>query len=314
MRGEAEKKCFDSVKKIIFYNSDGTILSDYNNKTFLNIDDKTFHNDFDSYCRFNKNAFGLSKSDRIEIAELFRKAKPNENESAFPDFIAENGFIEHFQVTSSKENRNGAQQKIEEKKFLRQAEKNEKEFIDECDNSNQNCTGMSVTTQFESPEHNYIYFKKSLIQNFEKHLNSLELYNGNKSISVFMIEYNELLSTMFEDIYNGLPEHMTWGDLRTAQQFRCYRLSRDRDMLQHLYKYHVKVKYIVYVYSDLENDEDAQGLEKLCSKEIIKIEIIKLENIPYIIKLLPWNFNIQMKGLSEKRTTYCISIERKTNE
>ena len=74
MRGEAEQNCFEVVKK---------------NQNY-------------------ENFVAMSYKDRDLIKDIFEKAKPNENLNAFPDFIFDNGFIEHFQVTSSAEGRKGS--------------------------------------------------------------------------------------------------------------------------------------------------------------------------------------------------------------
>lgn len=67
MRGEAEQKCFNIVKK--------------------KINDSVF--------------FGTSYEDEMMVREAFKNAIPNPHASEFPDFIFNDGFIEHFKVTSS---------------------------------------------------------------------------------------------------------------------------------------------------------------------------------------------------------------------
>ena len=51
-----------------------------------------------------KNYFGLLEEDRNEIEQILSIVKPNVNANEFPDFIFKKGFIEHFQVSSSKNN------------------------------------------------------------------------------------------------------------------------------------------------------------------------------------------------------------------
>ena len=50
----------------------------------------------------------LSEKELNAIRYIFQTSIPNPNSSEFPDFIFENGFIEHFQVTSAKETKKGA--------------------------------------------------------------------------------------------------------------------------------------------------------------------------------------------------------------
>lgn len=57
-----------------------------------------------------KKYFGLLKEDIDEINDILKTTKANEQKSKFPDFVFKNGFVEHFQITSSKTNKNGAKQ------------------------------------------------------------------------------------------------------------------------------------------------------------------------------------------------------------
>lgn len=49
----------------------------------------------------------MSNQQHIELQKWLKAAKPNQNSNEFPDFIFEDGFIEHFAVTSSSEGRKG---------------------------------------------------------------------------------------------------------------------------------------------------------------------------------------------------------------
>ena len=59
-----------------------------------------------------ENCFGISQEEFKEIKQWINNANPNEKNSHFPDFLFENGFIEHFAITSSLENKKGAKQKM----------------------------------------------------------------------------------------------------------------------------------------------------------------------------------------------------------
>ena len=48
---------------------------------------------------------GFFWRDWRKVAAIFERAKPNPETSKFPDFVFEDGFIEHFQITASKENK-----------------------------------------------------------------------------------------------------------------------------------------------------------------------------------------------------------------
>ena len=64
MRGEAEQNCFDLVKEQLY----------------------------------TENFFAMSYEDDEVIRAAFNEAKPNPSASEFPDFIFNDGFIEHFKV------------------------------------------------------------------------------------------------------------------------------------------------------------------------------------------------------------------------
>ena len=49
-----------------------------------------------------EDCMGMTNKDWEEIQKYLKTAVPNEQRNNFPDFIFDNGFIEHFQVTSSK--------------------------------------------------------------------------------------------------------------------------------------------------------------------------------------------------------------------
>lgn len=249
-RGEKEQNCLDIVKQIVFYNN-GQIRRDFFEKSYLDVSDEEFYKNSWCYFDFNQNAFGLSQEDRIEIADSLRKAKANESASNFPDFIFENGFIEHFQITSSKETKKGSAQAIAENDFNRRAERTELEFQENC-NSNPDFDNIRTTsTTMKVPERSGDHLHASFKRNFEKHIASLENYSGSTQIGIFMIENFEFAVHMFENIYEGLKENVCYGDLRTAQDFRCYRLSRDHFTLRYLYGFRDRIKYIIYARAEV---------------------------------------------------------------
>ena len=53
-------------------------------------------------------------------------------------------------------------------------------------------------------------------------------------------------------------------------------MSRDKKILKYMYEFKDKIKYVIFVYGE-------------------KCEVIKLENIPYILRLIPWNYVIASK-------------------
>ena len=50
--------------------------------------------------------FGCSTQDVDNIEKIFKNSFPNSQSSLFPDFIFENGFVEHFQISLGKSTKN----------------------------------------------------------------------------------------------------------------------------------------------------------------------------------------------------------------
>ncbi len=243
MRGDREQKCINKVRKRI-----------------LNTDIKDF--------------FGLTLEEINEITEAINKAKQNKNKSTFPDFVLKNGLIEHFRITSSVENSKGAKQIKKESLFNEKVTKEVERLKEEWENSNE-CGYAKNSWAMKYPEHSYEFLKNSIEKNFEKHMESFGKYQGCKKLSVFMIEYTDSALEMFEDVFEDWVDGMSDGDIRKPEHLKTYRLTRDKEMLNYIYKYKDCIKYVVYVYDD-------------------GCEIIKLESIPYLIKLIPWNYRIEL--------------------
>ena len=91
-----------------------------------------------------------------------------------------------------------------------------------------------------------------------------------------MVEYQEHTLHMCED-FSGLQlkENIFYGDLLKGERYSCYRLSRDKNLLNYIYGYKGKIDYVVMV-----TDDELP-------------EIIKVENIPELLKLNPHGFVIE---------------------
>ncbi|MCH5320545.1 MAG: hypothetical protein J1E36_02200 [Eubacterium sp.] len=235
MRGEKEKKCLDFVKANIK----------------------------------SENYYAFTQDDIDEFKGCFNSAVSNPNSNEFPDFICDNGFIEHFQITSGKITRKGSEHIKELSQYKNQIKKDINQEI--TDNPNEIIEPYHYV--FHYPKHSYEYLKKSIEENWEKHIESLDNYTGNKNIGIFMIEYQDSTIEMIENIFVDWKEGLSCGNLRRPQELDYYSLCRDKEILEFIYKYKNKINYVIYVFS--------KGLE-----------IIKLNNILEINKLFPWNFHI----------------------
>lgn len=156
-------------------------------------------------------------------------------------------------------------------------------------------TLRSTSWTFEYGAHSYEDLKKSFQDSWEKHLQSLEKYNGTKEIGIFMIEYDESALGMIECVYTDWIIGMSQGDMRKQEDFKNYRLSRDKKILNYIYQFKDKIRYVIYVYRD-------------------GFEIIRTDNIPYFLKLMPWDYMIYPMIVQERQTMSCIRWEMKMSK
>lgn len=275
MRGSRERKCLDFVKYDIFYKNGTLVQNPFTKKTYLDITDEDFKENrllyINSDCE--KFFFGLLEEDRYQIENILRTASPNPNESEFPDFVFHNGFIEHFQISSSKTNRKGAVHKKKEQQFQTTVAEDKEKIISEWSANPDFNQVRSKSWDMDYPDHSYDYLEESFRNTWERHICSVDKYQANKDIGIFMIEYSEHALAMLEKVYEGWKNGMSQGDMREPEYFNCYRLSRDKKLLEYIYSYKEKVHYVIFVNCEI-------------------YEIIKTENIPYFLKLMPWDYII----------------------
>lgn len=293
MRGEKEQECLELVKKAIFTNDGQPIYHIFTGKMYLEVSDEEFEKEqiwfVNSKCQ--KSYFGLLEEDRKEIEQILRIAQPNQNLNDFPDFIFERGFIEHFQVSSSRTTRKGAEHTKRMRCFTDKVNKD----IEEIEKTWNEIPSFDKVRSnhwiIQNPEHNHEYLIKSFKRNWEKHLESLRKYTGNVEIGIFMIEYPEFALSMCENIYEDWINGMSQGDMREQEKFYCYRLSRDKQLLNFMYQNKKYIKYVIFVYY--------KGFE-----------IIRLDNIPYLLKLLPWDYLVYPLTVNLTSSLYNISIPK----
>ncbi|APZ49506.1 hypothetical protein BW721_07375 [Jeotgalibaca sp. PTS2502] len=71
-----------------------------------------------------ENYFGLSDQQFVQLKSWLESAHLNTHSTKFSDIVFNNGFIEHFAITSSSEDRKGAQQTRESIIFKKNSEIN----------------------------------------------------------------------------------------------------------------------------------------------------------------------------------------------
>jgi len=272
MRGDAERKCLEAVQRCIFESSP------FRNETAYTVSEDEF---FENYYLYAKPGgqifFGMSEDDIVHFENLLRLVKPNSAPSEFPDFTSDRGFVEHFQVSSSEiTKRAGALHKKEYAEFQKVANQKERQLMDEMNEHPESGKIETLTQVFTYPRHSYEYFCTSFKKTWEHHAESLAQYGGCKDIAVFMIEYQEHTLHMCEDFSElKLKEKFSYGDLLKDERYSYYRLSRDKNLLNYIYGYKGKIDYVVMV-----TDDELP-------------EIIKVENIPELLKLNPHGFLIE---------------------
>lgn len=248
-RGEIEKICFDCVKKAIF--SDNGIC------------------------------YVSSVEDEKTIKKIFTLATPNPEESKFPDFIFDDGFIEHFEVTSSHSNRNGSAMKREQNKLEKDAKT--KEYALMAKMSDTPCfEGKTIITDTWHSKHSYDNFCLSFKKSWEKHIDSLDKYTGEKNTGIFMMQYNDsalVLDAEFPDVKTEL----FYGDLLERPKYCGYRLTHDSNMLEYIYQFKEKIRFVVFF-----NNDRFHGN---------KCEIICVENIPEILKIIKGKYSFHCATL-----------------
>lgn len=289
--GEHEADCLNALRVTMFCNNGQPRQTPFTHKTYLDISDNEFKNEriwlVNPEC--SQSYFGLVENDRVEFESIIRAAQSNPNASCFPDFIFENGFIEHFQITSSVSTRKGSTHTRKEREFRRKVDSETEEIKSEWNKTASFDAVRSKTWNFFNPAHSHEYLVRSFKRNWEQHMKSYKKYEGAKRVGVFMIEYPEFALAMHENVYQGWINGMSQGDMREQEEFKEYRLSRDKDLLQYVYQFKDEIKYVVFL-------------------NHTRFEVVCTENIPYLIRLLPWDYIIYPLCVNSVASIYNISV------
>ena len=264
-KGEKELHCLNKVKNFISQEDDALI----------------------------NNSFGLLENERKEIIEIINESKPNPSSSEFPDFIFNDGFIEHFRVTSSKVTKKGSTHTKKESEFNRKVENETCKLMEEWDKNPSYDEVRSKTWELKNTQHSHEYLVESFKKNWEGHINSLRNYcdknKKNVSTGIFLVDYPEFALSMYEDIYKDWIDGMSFGDMRSPEKFKEYRLSRDKQLLGYIFDFKNLIKYVIFV-------------------NINRCEIIKIDKIPYLLNLLPWDYRISPMVVSNNYKLSNISL------
>ena len=216
--------------------------------------------------------FGLENDDKGTLWHLLENCNSNKG-TKFPDFIGDQGFIEHFQISSSKTTKRGQEHTKQLNQFKKQSENIINNLNHEEIDIHKPLEIAHITNIMKYPEHSYEYLLESLKSTWDKHLNSLNNYKGPNSIKVFMIQYNDIGALQMYENYPSEIEGMSIGDFPKHRTID-YRFSRDNYILDYLYKYNQIIDYTIFIrYNKY-------------------VEIIKISNIPKLKKMNPFTYTI----------------------
>lgn len=182
------------------------------------------------------------------LIELLEEVNPNQNETEFPDFISNDAIVEHFSITSSKENRKGSSFKKEESVYNRDIQKIIKDWQDCCTKMpiKENVINANVIENTYS-DLSYEYFTNSFKKNFLHHSESLNKYHvGNKKV-IFLIELQDALMGIYRyDLF-----------------YKFYELNKDKKALFILEPFVDLIDVVIFRASDKIEFIDMKKLDKL---------------------------------------------------
>lgn len=273
-----EEGTFERFREYFFYSSEANAINQFGLR-FPQWEDPCLMRD----CRLRSAALERRKmminggAEDIEIlSRAFSRATRNPQPTAFPDYVFDNGFIELFKITSSKETKKGGSiQMMEDAKFKKEVASEEAAFKEGCDR-NPGCAGSKSKEwkKIDKTEHSYDNLSISIHKNIEKHIGSLSKYSGSRELGVFFIEDLESNMNTF-CVSNGILTK-TWY---------WYALSKDRKALEYIHSFKEQIQYLVYHY-------------------VNGYEIIKVADIPnYLETLGEYEFHAVKMTMKAKAVT-----------
>lgn len=209
---------------------------------------------------------GITNEDFDEVRSLLFTATPTDNEhkTVFPDFVSDGGFVEHFAVSASNVYPNGGYtNKANEGKIKKIHAEMQERFDNEAQSDGAIRT-MYDAKAFSRFNETLSLFEKSFKSHWESHIVSLHEYEGQKHLSCFMIESDDML-LVHEDCSDG--EGLYYGNL-VNERTALFCLAYDVTLLDFMYEYRDDIDYVIYF--------NFRG----CT------EIIKVANIPFLKKFL----------------------------
>lgn len=193
-----------------------------------------------------------------ELLKQLNEVKPNPHPSEFPDFISNDVIVEHFSITSSKENKKGSNFKKEQNANNIETEAKIKEWQENCKNMPFDRNTVR-TTKIENTYTNLSYsnFINSLNRNLSHHIESLKKYDVKDRKVIFLIELQDAPMVVYRD--------------NTFYGF--YKLHKDKNALSILKPYLDLLGIVIFRASDKIEIIDIKSFNELfehsyCEKDI----------------------------------------------
>jgi hypothetical protein len=236
-----------------------------------------------SVCKDDRNYYqGISAEEKEEIVTLVETAKDTDGlTTKFPDFIGNNGWIEHFEVTCSNRTRKGYENKIQESKINKAVEQR----IDKAKEKEE--TDFSFSACYTSTNNSLKNYIESLEECWKKHLDSLKKENErlrSLHISAILIESDDDLLKVAKF------ENMQQGIIKSENTDLPFELIYNKNILDFIYQYKGIIKYVIF-------------------KNNYCVRVLKVDSIPTIIDLTDWSklYVYSVPGIV-KRSVCCISL------
>lgn len=191
--------------------------------------------------RYDKNEiryYGISIEEQQQLHVLIDTAQDTDGETTtFPDFIGENGWIEHFQVSSSKCNRKGNENNRKIASINRAIEKQIEDSI------NEESLIHPFSSSFCFNKDSLANYHKSFEDNWEKHYRSYLKEQGrlkDLEVSAFMLDSDDcfLKVARFEDMREGI--------IHRGNTELPFNILYDRTIMEYMLQYASHIKYIIF--------------------------------------------------------------------
>lgn len=209
------------------------------------------------HCLLNGTYYsGITEEEKKSLITLIKSAKDTDDKTTtFPDFIGENGWIEHFKVTSSQSSKKGYESNINHAEMMRSIEQQ----IDEK-KQDKNRTDYPFSASSTRENDSLENYRKSLMTSWKKHYQSYKKRQQELEdfkTGVFLIESDDIFLQVskFKDMRNGIIEDYNIP----------FEIVYDKKIMDFIQQYSSDIQYVIFAGSRI-------------------VKILKISSIPDIIK------------------------------